>query len=153
MEMHNSSKKSKLIHQAYTQLKDAYPFIYRVMDQHYVIGAAVFRPCIPDEIALFDKYSEEMDRLEKITYSLEAGDVRDLVGFVNKIQSAVDKEYCSAVEKTTQHQLCVLLEGCSETELEKLIQQKSRFCKALDYKDGAFYRHPNSKEQAHIEAN
>ena len=128
-------------------LSTAKTFIYSVKEQCFLIGATVFRPCTLEEEQYYLRYWEEIRRLKDLCYTLCADDVKELVSVVNTILALDNQEYNSHKSKEANRQLLEMLETCSNTELDSLVQQKKLFIEALDYVDGAFYRHSSIENE------
>ena len=130
----------------YRELKCGYPFVYKLEPNTFCyIGAAVYRRCTPDEIALFEEYYNEITALHNLRYTPENRDVKKLVDLLDDIMDRGDVEYSSETAGLTKHELWADLQKLNEDSLRFLVQQRNLFTEALDYKDGAFYRHSKDK--------
>ena len=122
-------------------LKTKYPFVYCIQGKYYYIGLGVFRVCNETEIQNYEAFAEEMKRVELLNYPLEKRDVGELIRLFEIVRNVPNVESDYVTKGKSEEQLELMLEKCSAEELELLCRQKELFVKALDYKDGAFYRH------------
>lgn len=120
-------------------LKRSAPFIYQTENLGTVyIDSTKFDECTDDEKELYEKFKNEMDRLHELTGTLEKRDTVALVGILNEILKIRDtNRKCENILRNS-------LTNLTSEELDELKKQHDDYIEALDYRDGAHYRH--SKE-------
>lgn len=122
-------------------LRHGKPFVYQVGHDLYYIGLAVFRPCTAEECKLFETYRKEVDKVHHLPYTPNENDVKELVAVLDEILEMGNVVCTDAAMETADQDLCKFFSSLKEGEEEKLMGQHDDFVEALDYKDGAFYRH------------
>ena len=130
---------------AYTvfkELNSAYPFIYKVPRKGYMyIGVAAYRMCSQEETEIYSKFSAELLRVRELKFELSKPDVKSLSDLLTLILSMGDFKCSDENIRQSSLRLSEALSDMNESELASLIDQKKAFLEALDYRDGAFYRH------------
>ena len=123
----------------FKMLEMSVPFIYQTEKLGTVyIDSTKFDKCTSDEKELYDEFKNEMDRLHKLTFTLEKSDTVALVGVLNEILKIRD------TNRKCKNDLLSSLTNLTSEELDELKKQHDDYIEALDYRDGAHYRH--SKE-------
>lgn len=119
-------------------LERSAPFIYQTENLGTVyIDSTKFDECTGDEKKLYERFKNEMDRLHKLT-CIEKSDTVALVGILNEILKIRD------TNRKCENVLLNSLTNLASEELDELKNQHDDYIEALDYRDGAHYRH--SKE-------
>ena len=90
----------------------------------------------PDQLrAYYEKFKNEMDRLHELKYPLDKRDTVTLVGLLNEILKIRD------TSRKCENVLLNSLTNLTSEELDELKKQHDDYIEALDYRDGAHYRH------------
>lgn len=117
-------------------LKRSAPFIYQTENLGTVyIDSTKFDECTDDEKELYEKFKNEMDRLHELKYPLDKRDTVTLVGLLNEILKIRD------TSRKCENVLLNSLTNLTSEELDELKKQHDDYIEALDYRDGAHYRH------------
>lgn len=116
-------------------LSKMYPFIYAIRENHYFIGASVFRLCTEEEKRLYSNYEKEFTKIQQLPYQVENCDLKDLSLILKAIQSSPNIDFLDQNKVCAQEKLRSLLEECSDLELANLSNQIEQFKKACNFKD------------------
>lgn len=122
-------------------LRKGTPFIYQTTHDLHYIGQAVFRACTPEECQLFQSYRKELDNIHRLSYTPNEDDVQQLIAALNQILERGNVVCTDTAIDNAQHEWHDFFLSLNEIEVENLNKQHEDFIEALDYKDGAFYRH------------
>lgn len=128
----------------FKELNRSKAFIYSINHKYYFLGAGISRLCSENESGAYEKYLIEMKKIEEtkeIEVSLCKEDVMNLEHILNDIYKYGNCKSESQNELTSSEILWKIIDECSNDDLNNLSEQRNTFIKALDYIDGAFYRH------------
>ena len=120
----------------FAKLRNAYPFIYEVSGEYFLIGMSQSRKCTDDEIALYKNYQENYSKVMGIIkndfdnrkYEITLADSEKLVDTINKI---INLDFHSS------ENLDSFLMKCSESEINAILDQCSNMEKSLCIKNRA----------------
>lgn len=136
----------KMKREIYSILIKKQPYIYKINNNYYRIGCAVFEQCLEEsKIDLYNKINNELDSLEKTGYDIEKRDTINLMQNFEELYTQCKEEYDESKKQNTQNSLLEVLNYCNEDALKNIENQIERLHKLNDFKDNAYYRHSKKR--------
>ena len=124
----------------FKKLRNAYPFIYKSGTQYYYIGFYEFRKCNADEIANYEKFNMEFEKVSKLEL-IEAQDIVQLNQlYTLVIKNDMNIHIDSSKENEIKNNIYNWIYSLSDEQIDDLDKQQHRFITAMKYYDGVFSR-------------
>ena len=129
-------------------LRKGHPFIYQQasLEPRY-IGASVYRKCSPEEIDTYYKFRHAMETIHQLTYTPNERDVAELVDSLKLLLQNGDEEYSDKKAHLIFEKVWEFVKDLNVNELEDICRQHDDLIEAMDYMEGAFYRHAKTTKR------
>ena len=123
------------------------PFIYKTKAFGLVyVGLSVCRVCTDEERELYAEFSNKIQEIQSYDDKPKTK-IDELVKVLDKILGKEESVsvYTDVQIEETKNKIWNIFVNIDEQELKSILRQHNNFVEALDYKDGAVYRHCKEK--------
>lgn len=110
----------------YELIKYKKPYIYKINDEYYYLGAGVFKKCNDEEISLYEDFTKELNIVKGIEYKKKEDFVK-FNEYYERIVNRGDFVFNDEAVAKAINNLASLLKYLNEDEMESLYKQNDDF--------------------------
>ena len=114
------------------------PFIYKLGNAYYYLGANICHECNDEEVARYDRYLDALKALDVCNYHIERKDSKNLATVVRDIMDVPNSAEPETCDSKWRFKMATKMESLNSQELQDVRRQLMDLDRAFKYIAGSY---------------